>query len=287
MFAAGLAPAIAALALVNRRLYGEPIASGYGGAGELFSLANVVPNAGDYAARMTHGEWPALALAACALAVLWLRPGSARPHLARPLRIAALVGALTLACYLPYARFTEWSYLRFLLPAFPMVFVLIGAVTVAALRRIPEAARGVITLCAIAIVCSLNVMTAAREQAFNLRHYEARYRTAGRYLESALPANAVIVAVQQSASARYYTARPVVRWDLLPIELDAAIARLRAIGRHPVLLVEDWEMPELAARFPASAAARLDWTPRAEIGETTRVRLFDPADRNPITDRLH
>jgi hypothetical protein len=213
------------------------------------------------------------------------------PGVARRLwLLAALAVLLTLACYLPYAVFTEWAYLRFLLPAFPLVFVSIGALVANALMRLPVPARGIVLLCALTVVCSVNVVNAGGEQAFNLHRYEARYRTAGRYLEPALPVNAAIVTVQQSASAYHYTGRPIVRWDLLPVELDEAVAALRARGRHPVLLVEDWEMTALAARFPRSALARLDWTPRADIGEVTHVRLFDPADRDapapPPLDRL-
>lgn len=91
-----------------------------------------------------------------------------------------------------------------------------------------------------------------------------------------LPANAVIVTSQHSASAMHYTGRPVLRWDLLPIELDAAIARLRELGYHPVLLVEDWEVPALRARYARSRAARLAVPPLATFGTETRVRLFVP-----------
>ena len=37
-------------------------------------------------------------------------------------------------------------------------------------------------------------------------------------------------------------------------------------------------MPQLAARFPRSRLARLDWPPRADFGMVTHVLLFDPAD---------
>jgi hypothetical protein len=78
---------------------------------------------------------------------------------------------------------------------------------------------------------------------------------------------------------------------MLRIDLDEAAAALRALGRHPVLLVEDWEAADIRARFPASAIARLDWPPRADFGSVVRVRLFDPADRGApatlrTTDRL-
>ena len=124
-----------------------------------------------------------------------------------------------------------------------------------------------------------------------MRRYESRYRLAGRYLASALPPRAVIVAVQESGSARYYTSRAVLRWDWLDPDLDTAIAALRARGWHPVFAIEDWERPDLMKKHPASANARLDWQPRAEFGEETRVFLYDPLDRtDPLpwnADRVH
>jgi hypothetical protein len=69
------------------------------------------------------------------------------------------------------------------------------------------------------------------------------------------------------------------------------VSTLTTLGRAPVLLVEDWEEADLRARFPASRLASLDWQPRADIGSTTRVRLFDPVDRGYppgtfVTDRF-
>jgi hypothetical protein len=197
--------------------------------------------------------------------------------------LAAVASVVVLACYLPYAVFTEWSYLRFLLPAFPLAFVVAGALVARGAARLPDPARGITLVVALTLVCSLNVVHASREQAFNLRLYEARYRTAGRYLEAALPRNVAIIAGQQSASAHHYTGLPVVRWDLLPIDLDAVIETLRRLGRHPLLLIEDWEMAQLKAKFPRSQTAQLDWRPRADFGEVTRVRLFDPSDRDAPT----
>ena len=84
---------------------------------------------------------------------------------------------------------------------------------------------------------------------------------------------------------------PILRWDLLDVDLDTALAAMRAIGRHPVLLVEDWEAPDLRKKFPSSANARLDWPARAEFGDETRVRLFDPdrprRDQDVAPDRVH
>ena len=307
-FVAGVTPALGALALVHWRLYGSPLLSGYGQVDDLFSVDAILPNVLGYTNRIVQGELPALLLAGCSavIVVFRLKPeatGTQPVPLAfrlkpeamgkQPARLAfwqepeatvfvlcAISAALVLACYLPYGVFTEWSYLRFLLPAFPLTFIVVGVVAAQAAARLPEPVRGLILVAALTVICSINVLHASREQAFNMRRYEARYRTAGRYLEAALPRNAAIITAQQSGSARHYTGLPVVRWDLLPVDLDEAVAALRNLGRHPVLLVEDWEEDALAAKFPRSRLARLDWTPRADFGEVTRVRLYDPSDRD-------
>jgi hypothetical protein len=72
--------------------------------------------------------------------------------------------------------------------------------------------------------------------------------------------------------------------------IGAIVHRRRDGVIHPLLVVEEWERPNLEARFPRSPLAKLDWTPRADIGETTHVWILDPADREasrpPVTDRV-
>jgi hypothetical protein len=274
------------------RLYGSPMTSGYGTAGDLYSFASIAPNAQGYALRLIEGEAPALLLTAAALVVLVLtrRPRPNAPSLKPLLTLAVCASVIVVASYLPYAVFAEWSYLRFLLPAFPLVFIVVGGLFVAALLRLPVPTRAAVFLCALAVLGSFNVVRASQEQAFAMRRYESRYRLAGRYLASSLSPEAVIVTVQESGSARYYTRRPILRWDWLD-DIDAAIAALRAIGRHPVFLIEDWERPELMKKHARSVNARLDWPPRAEFGDETRVFLYDPLDRTEPprwqVDRVH
>lgn len=279
-FGACAAIAGALLAAVQWRLYGNPLASGHGSFNELFSFANIEPNTRDYLIRVLRGETPALVIAAVAgaLLVVTTRSSSPGPSIARPTRLLVLTSAPVLACYLPYGVFPDWSYLRFLLPAFPAAFIVVGAMLANASDR-TGSMRGPILVLTLVATCSANVMIARREAVFDLHTYESRYRTAGRYLAAALPRDAVIVTSQESASAHFYTGRPILRWDLLAGDLDAAVATLRTAGRTPVLLIEDWEEPALRAKFPGSSLARLDWRSRALFGTTTRVRFLDPADR--------
>lgn len=281
---AGAAPAAALLLLLQKRLYGSAVASGYGPTGDLFAAANIWPNLTGYAGRLFVGEpVPLLLLAAAFLGQLLLRPDRNAPVTGRTdvglawLPVAWCV--VTLFGYLPYGVFTEWSYLRFLLPAFPLASAGVAAAVARTAARVPFRAGGIVVVVAVTLGCCVDLRIARREQVFNIAAYDARHRTAGRYLETMLPADAVILAVQQSGSARFYTNRPVVRWDLVGDDLDAALDRLVRARRHPFLLVEDWEAPDLRRRFPSSEVARLDWPARFDLPGTVTVRLYDPFDR--------
>jgi hypothetical protein len=276
--------------IANRWLYGSAAATGYGGLDQYFAWSNILPNVGDYFWRVVTGETPALWLTAAAAAILLVRRRSAGagPGLWPSGLVAAGVGALMLAVYLPYGIFPDWAYLRFLLPALAVAFAFVGALTAAATARLPPAVSGLALVAGMTVVCTANVLVAAREQVFNLRFYESRYRTVGHYLKETLPPNPVVITFQESGAIHYYTGVSIVRWDYLPNELDDAVNSLRSKGLHPMLVIEDWELPRLRERFPRSRLAALDWTPRADIGETTHVWILDPLDRGaekpPVTD---
>ena len=284
-FAAATAPGLVALGWIQWSLYGDPFASGHGAFSEMFSIRNVFPNIREYTIRVLTGEAPALILiAASVVAFLVRRSGLAEPSVVPSVRIAALVAIPVLACYLAYGVFTDWAYLRFLLPIWPAALATAGAIIVNARLQVSPAIRTQVLLVALTAVCARNVLTAAHEGSFTLWADAARYGTAGRYLDAVLPTNAVIVASEHSGSASYYTGRPILRWDS-DISLDEAIGELTRLGRRPVIVLESWEEPLLRRQFPASAIARLDWPARADFGRVTRVRFFDPADRDLPSSR--
>lgn len=296
--ALGILPVMAPIMALNTRLYGSPVATGYGSLDQYFDLPNIGPNVRDYAWRIATGEAAAVGLAVLAAGLLVI-VGRGRVNelgdapsagLWASGTLAALVGALMLALYLPYGIFPDWAYLRFLLPGLAVAWVFIGALVAAAVSRLPPVVRGTLVAALVLATIAVNVSVARREQVFNLRFYESRYRTVGHYLRETLPPNAVVLTFQESGAIRYYTGVPIVRWDNLPLDLDAAVDALRQRGLHPMLVVEDWEIPNLRARFPRSTLAALDWTPRADIGQTTHVWVLDPADRGsgtqPVTDRF-
>ena len=77
---------------------------------------------------------------------------------------------------------------------------------------------------------------------------EQRYVTVGLYLRQILPENGIVLAIQHSGSARFYTGRPIVRLDVIDGSLvPRAQTALVSAGYHPFAVFEDDEIPQLRA----------------------------------------
>ena len=97
-----------------------------------------------------------------------------------------------------------------------------------------------------------------------------------------MPEAAVILSGEQSGSMRYYTHRPILRWEAAtPEALTSAIATLEA--ERPSRLrrprcVGERAVPQQSSRrcLPPS----LDWPPVLEAGTSHRTRLWKLSDRD-------
>jgi len=281
-FALPLAAAAAFLAWLNNRLYGSPFESGYGAPSELFALGNVAANAGRYARWLMETQTPALllALAAPIAARLWRRRASGIPSQAQAW-LGLAFAAVVVACYLPYSSFEEWWYLRFLLPAIPILLLLSTSLFVGLVSAAPRAARAPVVAAVVALLATHYVAVAADRHAFDLRLLESRYRDAGKFAAQWLPGSAVLLSVQESGALRMYGSRTTLRFDQLdPDGLDAAVAFLDRTGNRPYFVLEVWEEAQFRNRFARSSSlALLDWPPMAEVGAPVKVRFYDPRDR--------
>jgi hypothetical protein len=122
----------------------------------------------------------------------------------------------------------------------------------------------------------LYVHTAVARDAFRLKEFEARFRTAGQYA-ARLPAESVFITASESGSLRFYAGRPTAVWlGIEPGGLSAAIEFFRSKGRQPYLLIEAGEERAFRERFASESLGGLEWPPVAEIDRT--VRIYDPAD---------
>jgi hypothetical protein len=273
-FALGLAPAIVAIASLNTYLYGSPLTSGYGTLGDIYSWSSVWPNLTRYSLWLVQTQTPIVALVIIPLAVPRVFPSDTRTT-AR-LCLASLLG-LTLISYIFYSPFDSWTYLRFLLPAYPAMFVLMamGIRFICGKLLIPLRAPAVMLTC---ILCLASAFMFTRDQfIFAARRFQQRYIQAAEYVAELTPQTAVIVCAEHSGSLRYYAHRITLRYDLLsPDTLDAALGELRAKGYRPYIVLDDWEEREFRKRFASkNEAGRLDWNPIVTVKTNPEVRIYD------------
>lgn len=284
IFAVFVAASGLAIAYLQWRYFGSPLRSGYGSASEIYALANIVPNARLYLSWLldTHGPW--LLFAPLVLFVT-------RDALLRWMLVFAVLVCLA---YFVYSIFEHWSYLRFLLPAMAVAAIAVSVFIVSMTRRLPLIARAPLVLAIALLLTTWHVSTARELGVFRFAARQSRAMLAGRYLESALPEHAVVIAGEQSGAVRYYSRRSIVRWDFLqPADLALVTNELTSSGYDLWIALDDWEVPLYRKKSPGSIAAALDWPPRVDAGTDMRTqawRLVDRAnffnDARIPTDRL-
>ena len=281
LFAAGSIPACIAVALIDRHLYGSALATGYGRFESLYSWSFFWKNVTRYPTWIVQTETVLVVLALVAPFVLKADP-SARDQERHP-RTVALVWlafiALNFLAYLFYLPWEEWWYVRFLMPAYPPMLALTAAAlwTLAApLDRFRVGTQAAVAGAIVAAVAWHGVSFSTERGAQLQWIAEQRYKTAGTYVATALPERAALICMQHSGSARFYSGRITVRYDLIdPGELGRVINQLRQLGYAPYLLLDDWEEPQFRARFARyTPIGRLDWPLIASLHHNT-VHIYD------------
>jgi hypothetical protein len=280
-YAIGVVPGLAAVMIINTFLYGAPLVTGYGSFFDSYAVSSLPMNVRNYVVWLVETQTPFILLA---LVPLFVRGAlrDEREGVSPRACLAAMVGLMFLS-YLFYATFNHWFYLRFLLPAYPALFVLLAAALRWLALKLPVEAQ----VPAVAMVCALmapfGVNIGRREGVFNVAAYEQRHVRAAREVASRTPADAIVLSVQHSGSVRYYANRITLRYDWLADDaLDSALRDVAAKGRRAYLVVDDWEEKEFRDRFsPGNRAGRLDWAPIARISSSPEVRIFEMQDGGP------
>ena len=217
--------------IANTALYGSPLQSGYGSLAALYSPRYTWPNLVQFTTWMLRTQTPFIFLA------LFARSWHARWCLAFALGV--------LACYLWYLPFDNWTYLRFLLPAIPMLLVAASETFVTIVRRygLPN---GVVLAAALILICT--GMWQGRA-AFTIGRVEARYRAASDVVRT-LPANAVVISNLHSGSIRSYANRMTLRYEWLGAdEYAEALHTLREHGHPLYALLDGAEVADFRARY--------------------------------------
>jgi hypothetical protein len=312
VFAVTASSGAIAVAVINARLYGSPLASGYGDLSDAYSWSYLAPNLKRYGEWLVSAETP---LMLAGLACLFVPVSALWPtrESRRTLWLLAGVAAAVWASYLVYVPWDAWWYLRFLLPAWPMMAIgaasLIAAVqalhhggreghggsnlkqsdlsSVSTVSSVVESSifQRASTIAIIALVVAagvFNVRRAVRLDVFKQAGGEAKYVETANAIESITPPDAVIISGQFSGSLRYYAGRLTLRWDWLDPEwLDRAVEWLTARGHHVYILLEAPEVDPFRARFgQTSAMGRLDWVPLVTFrGRSIQLHDAERRDR--------
>jgi hypothetical protein len=182
--------------------------------------------------------------------------------------------AAVFACCMWYLPWDDPGFIRFLLPAFPPLVVLVATALRGLTIRLPALLRVGLPLALVTVIAVHGVRMFAQQNAVH-RQVESRYAHVAEFVASRLPARMVLLAMQHSGSAAYYTSRPIVRYDHIPPEsLDSVIARLESAGRPVYILLDEGEEVVFRARFSQhTPRGFLDWAPEAQL-VWPRVNLY-------------
>jgi hypothetical protein len=272
LFALGVAPGIGGVAAFNWTVYGSPLMSGYGSLSDNLELGRFGENLRNYTRSFVTSQtaFALLGLAALLvpLPIVWGSGARARRAL-----VLTAVTLGTLACFLFYLPFTEWWYLRFLLPIWPGLFIALVWLLV---RVVPKTLWPVVAV-VVLVLAVRDVGFARREHVAGLHVHERRAIVAAQLVKTTTPPNSVIFAMQHGGSVRYYGERMTLRWDNFPPEaFQSALAWLNDHGAHPYALLDDWEVPEFKKRLSETGAAgALDARTVFELTSPGHVYLFD------------
>jgi hypothetical protein len=273
---AGLLPAVFAIAILNTYWYGAPARSGYGSVESLYGAGHVWPNLQRYSTWLLETETAFVLLAVLPLLTARLGPSGLHVRRTHVRAGAALFGALLTILYAFYLVFDQWWYLRFFLPAFPLILVLATAGLRDLLHRVHLNAGPAALLVAAPLAVWL-IQAGADRAVYGLQRQEHGYIGIARAVSSLVPQDAIVLAMQHSGSLRYYSGRLTLRYDRLPAsQLDLVVTSMRARGRPVYLLVEDWEAPQFVGRYREhSCRGALDWEPLLVWQDVRKARLYD------------
>ncbi|HEY2431151.1 MAG TPA: hypothetical protein VGI12_00660 [Vicinamibacterales bacterium] len=271
LLAAGLASAIAVVLALNRTLYGSPVASGYGAVSGLYAMSRIGRNAALHASWLQQSQGLYLTAAVAGL-IVHLRRG-----FSDLLVWGGLFAVLLWAAYLPYHTYTEWWYLRFLLPALPVVFVLAADGVAAVAGLAGQTVRAVALAIFVAAASTHAIHFALANGVFAIGEQEQRFVEVAAFVATALPADAVLISGEHSGSIRYYSGRETIRYDRMRgTALDAAVRSLSWQHLHVYAVLDRLEEPGFRARFGGQAAlARLADLPMATLDSPVPVDVFD------------
>ena len=251
VFTVAMLPGPIAVAVINNHLYGSPFASGYGTVDAIYAGRNVLTNLVRYPTWLVEAQTPFILLA---FAAPFLLRRAGRLSASRLSLFAPIFFAGVLLLYLWYTPYEDPEFLRFLLPAYPLLLAAAAAAFDALVPAVPRPRATAFAAVAL-ILTAWGIWQG--QQAFLTRGYEARYRAAAR-MAAALPENALFLSNLHSGSLRYYAQRLTLRFEWLePDVYVTALEQVRKSGRPLFAVLDESEREAFRARY--ASVSDLSW----------------------------
>jgi hypothetical protein len=234
-------PGAVFLGYYNYHVYGAVLTTGYGDVASSFSTGFLRQSAANI------GRWLPVLLSPLILLALVLPflPG----RWSRAANALALWVVLLIGFYAFYFHTSEmWWYLRFILPAFPLL--ILGAVAV--LRRIPSpspASQGLLLGAVMAFTFVWEARASHQLNPAGIAADEQTYRSSSDWVRKNLPANSAIFCMQVSGAFHFYTDLLLVRWDQIePACIAPLLDVLREQHRPVYAVLYEFETKDALAR---------------------------------------
>ena len=256
LYAAAVTPAILILMSVYRYLYGSPFVSGYGRFSDLLALKHVMPNLRQYFTWVMDVQPTFTIVGLIGLAMPWIWQSI---FARRAMAIAALVVASLAVEYCAYLVFSDWTSLRFFIPAWPFLALGFGGVAAWLLER-RSRAISFATAAAVIALGVLGIRRADQLYAFDLWYGNRRYVAAAAIVRDLAPLNSAVFSMEHSGAVRYYAGRVPIRYDMFEADtIDPSIQWLADNGVQSYAVLDNWEVDEFRKRFgPAKVVKALE-----------------------------
>jgi hypothetical protein len=184
--------------------------------------------------------------------------------------------------YCCYRDYDAWWYTRFLLPGYPAL--ILGIVLIA--RDLPELLRKTVSesnrsRLKLAVLIVMVAVTLSHERRyirkldiFSVGVGEEWYHASCRWADKQVPDNSLIASMQMSGALKFYTSRPIVRWD------EAVSGQWPELKKHAAEKGYQWYA--LLFPFEIEEAQKRMGGKWAQIGKIDHISLWRielPSDR--------
>ena len=141
---------------------------------------------------------------------------------------------MVIGSYVFYQPFDTWWYLRFLLPIWPVLMLLMAISMQAISNRLPKPASQLLMATAMLSLVGHGLYIAEHRSVFELGRQTRSYIDVARFVRVHTEPDAVILSMQHGGALLMSSGRLTLRYDNLdPLWLDRALLHLQSTGHKP------------------------------------------------------